>query len=223
MAQSDDDYLDLPDPNQRSFTVDDNTSASNPGRTRMQPWVWIAHYPKWPFLLGGGLIGTAAGGWYLHWSLWILAVLFAAANFFYWMRVKEHFRSGCINASVVIGMNPMRIAVATDLSTGVGSYPVVKIIEKKLSMVAGGQPQVGTRLATVALYEAAVDDEGNVVDGDHWKDFDPVPVECATSDVAAQQRALESISEEEFRELDAALAKLPDPPATGLHRLWEDA
>ncbi len=190
--------------------------ASHPGRTRVDVLRWFRSYPRWPAIWLLGLLGGAALGWFVHASLWAVAGLALLGNLLYWRKVRGHFQGGCANPSVVISEDPLRIAVSSDLSKGDGDFPVIKIIEKPLAGIAGQQPKVGLRLATVALYYDGVEDRP------HWEDFDPRPLECATGDLSEIARVISSFDEEDWGELERHLAQVPQPYRTGLYRIgWQ--
>lgn len=199
---------------QDTWTLDDSARASNPGNIEVNLLRWIRHYPKWPIIWTTSLLGSIACAWFVHWSFWIPAVLLLALNWFYWQRVRDHFRHGCANPGIILSLDPTLIAVTTDLTKGFGDFPVVKIIEKSLPSVCGQLPQVGSRVPTVALYVPSPDE--NLP---HWADFDPRPVDCATGDVAAMQAVMDTFTEEEWQELNERLRQVPRPYQCGLYHI----
>lgn len=199
---------------QRTWTLDDSSLASNPGNLSVSPFRWFRYYPTWPLIWFFSLVFFVGLACLFHWSLWIVAVLLLAMNWFYWQRVRDHFRSGCANPAMVISMDPMMIAVSTDLTKGIGEYPVVKIIEKSLPAVCGQIPQVGSRLPAVALYESSPDD-----DLPHWADFDPRPIDCATGDLEAIRAVMNTFKESDWDELSSWLEQVPRPFRCGLYHI----
>lgn len=194
----------------KSWTLDNSSQASNPGDLRVSLIRWFRFYPTWPLIWFFSFVIFAVLGWYGHWSLWIVAALLLAINWFYWQRVREHFRCGCVNPAIVVSMDPMLIAAWTDLSKGFGSYPAIKIIKQALPTVCGQVPKVGCRLAVVALYENRYDDSP------HWSDFDPRPIDCATTDLVAIQRIMDTLDKENWQVLNDHLEHLPQPLNCGL-------
>ena len=187
------------------ITVNRETTASNPGRARINALRWVCHYPKWPLIWASSLaINLFAVLALSHWFLLPLVPVLGL-NALYWVRVKEHFRYGDTNPGVVISINPILIAVATDLTQGVGSYPAVKVFRIRSNRVMGVEPQPGTRLPTVALYTRSHDPKCP-----HWSDFDPRPLEFATGDKEVIDRAMASFSEADWLRLETAIQKLPD-------------
>lgn len=199
---------------QKTWTLSDSARASNPGNVEVNPFRWVRHYPKWPLIWFCTLMFWVALAYWVHWSLWTVAVLLLAMNWFYWRRVIEHFRHGCANPAIIVSMEPTLIAVSTDLKKGTRPYPVVKIIEKSIPTACGQVPQVGSRLAAVALYTPGTDDSLT-----HWIDFDPRPVDCATGDREAMQAVLGTFSEADWEELQWWLKQVPQPYCCGLYRI----
>lgn len=195
-----------------SWTLSDEARASNPGRLPVNRLQWLTHYPRWPIVWAVGFLASCALGWFLHWSLWISAALFLAMNLLYWTRVSEHFDRGCANPGVVVSLDPMLIAVSTDLSKGDGVYRAIKIIHKELRRSESRSARVGTRVPTVALYEAG-DDESTP----HWKDFDPRPAECATTHWKEVERILSSFDEDDWSDLENGISEVPLPYRPGLY------
>lgn len=202
------------DEKQRSVTLDDSAQASNPGGLSVERIRWFSSYPLWPliWLLSAALFLILA--LLAHWLFWIPVALLTLMNWLYWTKVSDHFMHGCANPGIVVSLDPMLIAVATDLTKGQGEYPVVRIIKKELSSICGKPPQVGALVPTVALYY-----EGSKPNQPHWATFDPRPVDCATSDPSEAQRIAASFSKEDIEELKRWLSQVPKPYKPGLYRI----
>lgn len=125
-------------------------------------------------------------------------------------RIRCH---GCAVPAIVLSVDQQLVAFLTDLSTGEGSYPAVKILKQPIQQMTGGAPRKNQRLVAVALYEASP------TQNDHWATFHPKVVNCVTTDQRAIQRTLETISDSDCQELVDALAKIPRK-TIGLHPLW---
>ena len=197
-----------------SWLLDSQTRASNPGRVHVNRITWLVNYPLWPVtwsvLLGLAVVFALL----LHWSIWFAAALLLLVNWLYWQQVSAHFSEGCANPGMVVQTNPVLIAVATDLTKGVGAFPVVKIFEKNMKTVNGLPPQPGTRLATIALYSASANDEDP-----HWEDFDPRLVNCGNSSPAAVQQVMATFTESDWQKLHYAINTLPRPFVPGLYHV----
>ncbi|MDA1049675.1 MAG: DUF3239 domain-containing protein [Planctomycetota bacterium] len=199
---------------QKTWTLDDSARASNPGNLQVNPFRWFRHYPKWPMIWLCSFVFFVALASLVHWSFWVVALLLFAMNWFYWQRVRDHFRHGCANPAIIVSMEPTLIAVSTDLTKGIGEYPVVKIIEKSIPAACGQVPQVGSRLPVVALYEPSPDDELP-----HWADFDPRPIDCATGNLDAIQAVMSTFTEDDWNELKLWLRQVPRPFCCGLYHV----
>jgi len=124
--------------------------------------------------------------------------------------LKLRFRFGCVNPSQVISTAPFRLAVFTDLTTGDGEYPVIKILSHPIPR--GRHYGVGDKCATVAMYSGSTEAE-------HWEDFDPIMVDCATTNFSAIENVLKSIPPEEWFQLEHGLKRLPTPLKQGIYPL----
>jgi hypothetical protein len=124
--------------------------------------------------------------------------------------LREQFSHGCTNPAVVVSERPYLIAVATGLgNTQDGPYyPVVKIVPQPLDKMTGGPPKIGLKLATIALYE-----RGPAVD--RWETFDPIVVNCVTSNEEDIQRVFDSIEPEAWENLDKDLKLIPNEYKAG--------
>jgi hypothetical protein len=191
----------------RAALVDDRTTASNPGGVSVQCFRYVQHFPVWP--LGFAVCLTASAAWAALWpSFWWVALLSLVLNVLFWVRVKLRFKFGCVNPSRVVAVSPFTLAVFTDLSTGEGDYPVIKIIRHPLPR--GRQYKLGDNCATVAMYTGSADAE-------HWEDFSPIMVDCATDNRSEIQLVTASIPSEEWADLDEGLKTVSLPLKTGLY------
>ncbi|HYF49165.1 MAG TPA: DUF3239 domain-containing protein [Planctomycetota bacterium] len=197
-----------------------DTVASNPGGVDLQ---WM------PFLkCNAGVLGflavvtliIVAGFGAVAYFVWqpaflfvvfaVLASLWLTYRLFSTMKIK--FKHGCANPAVIVSTEPCLIAVMGNLSNDSSgdAYNVIKILPADLNSMNFPGFRVGARVATVALY----------TDGGHegrWADFEPEPVNCATTDFAAIDRVLNSFSADDWRELDEALGQVPDKTKPGLY------
>ncbi len=201
----------------KNYTVDNDTYASNPGNVRLKPLVWIRHDTK-AMILALLLLIAIIGAFTI--GLWFnpICLILIGVNFLYWLRKKEHFKSGDSNGGLVITLEPTLVAVATDLTKGFGSFPVVKVIRcNRLRNV-----RVGDRIATVALY-GPTDDEVP-----HWSDFYPIPLAYASNNAAELKAAMNSYEAEQWQTLESHIRTLDKPYKEGLYRMkvaegdWDD-
>jgi len=191
----------------RAALVDDRAIASNPGGVSVRYLRYAQHFPFWPICFAGGFAAATAWG-AVRPGLWWLPVLLLVINVLFCMRVKLRFKFGCVNPSRVISVAPFTLAVFTDLSTGAGEYPVIKVLRHPWPR--GTHCKLGDNCATVAMYTGSTDAE-------HWEDFAPIMVECATEDRLEIQRVNASIPEEEWAGLELCLKTIPLPLKPGLY------
>lgn len=194
---------------EKSYTVDNNTYASNPGNAILKPLVWMKYNFFIVFILSLSVLLSIFLIIISRWFL-ILPILLLKVNHFYWLRQKEHFKHGDSNGGLVVSLKPNLVAVKTDLTKGFGKYPVIKVIHYKITR----NVNIGDRVPTVALYTASMDE-----DLPHWINFNPIPLKYATNDKQTYIRALESYNEEDWIYLEEALKEIPQPYRSGLYKI----
>jgi hypothetical protein len=176
-------------------TLDGRSVASNPAAVRVNPFRWLRYYPFWPTMLGlmtaGSLLLPLMSGWF-----WVVPIVLVLAQAIYWRRVTEHFRFGDRNPGLILLTHPLRVATATDMTTGGGSYPVLKVVQHSFRFRGEAAPVEGELVATVSLYSG----DGSTAPR-HWSDFDPIPILCATGERDVLSRSLAEFD-------DASLALL---------------
>lgn len=114
------------------------------------------------------------------------------------VHIREWFLHGCINPAIVVCTNPPLVAVCTDLSTGKIQHHAIKILPQPLRWMKNGVPPVGTRLASVALYQGSLQKNS-------WEDFHPIVVDCVTGNRADIKRVFQSINEAEWQTLEVGI------------------
>jgi len=196
---------------QQTFTVDTGTVAKNPGRLSIEPFRWLRHRPLWPIIWTSLFLISLWLTLTIHWSFGILTTLFLAMNWLYWRRLKDQFLVGCANPAKIININPMRIAVYTDLRCGYSApkCPTIKIIETKLPNPKSGTNKIGDEILTVSLYSGRMGK-------DRWLSFDPIPARQVSKN-QTKIDFLKSELEDEWELLDRWLSKVPDPTKKGLY------
>ena len=191
------------------FTVNNDTAASTPGRLALNRLQWFRCYPKWPLIWGISLLTLVCLTAFHDVGWWVLAALVLLMNSLYWTRVREHFGSGDVCPAMVISVQPLLIAVGTDMTTGSGNYPVIKVISIPGASLPSRQRVVGTRLATVALYNGSLDEP-------HWRDFYPRPAGAATTDAGMIDGMMARIPKELWKDFDFWYQQVPEL-VPGLH------
>ena len=178
--------------------------ASDPARVQVEYLRWFIHYPTWPLIwLGLLACAVALGVW--NWWLTPFALFAAAMNYWYWQRVRIHFRDGCVLPGVVVSLEPLLFAYATDMSLGTGEYPAVKIVRGSRAAL-NAEAKVGARLVGVAWYGTS---DRQLP---YWEDVDPRPIETATSDPAVLAAVCETVTEEDYAQLEQWRTHCPQQP-----------
>lgn len=190
-----------------SIMIDDSTRASTEGGIRAQIFYYVQHFPKWAILLSASLLlGLVLC---VKSALALLIVIPTILLIWvYWSHIKAHFFRGDLCPCVVVSENPFLVAVYTDLTCGAGSYPVIKIL--KHPQLKGVPLKTGARLATAALYSPPTTDN-------HWEDFNPKIINCATRDGEALQRVFAKIPESCWNHFMQELSKIPQPYRIGIY------
>jgi hypothetical protein len=233
----------MQDKQKETFTLDDSTSASNPGCLQVDFFYYFRFFPHqltqlvFPYLgqisltifinygFVSALIDTISKGKTVkNLPFAFLAIIVFDAFLFYSLlplinkiifiihRTKEHFLHGCVNPGIVISHEPALVAVFTDLTTGNWAYPAIKILPQPLERLKDGIPAVGTKLATIALYEGIKEHE-------HWDDFHPVVINCVTRNSQDIKRVFLSIPEWEWQALEQGLKQIYKSKKPGLYFL----
>ena len=190
-----------------AITIDNESLASLEGGIHVRALVYAGHFPLWPSVLSASLL-VGAGLCVKSMVALVIVLLALLSLWVYWSHVKAHFLRGCLNPGVVVSVEPFLVAVYTDLSTGDGSYPVIKILRHPRP--AGTSLRVGMRVATAALYSQPASDN-------HWADFNPKLNDSATSDREENRQALAKLPERDWDHFSEELSKLPKPYCVGLY------
>ncbi len=199
----------------KKYTLDSETVASRPGRVTVEWWTWFRAYPTWPSIYGLSLVGSAYLAYDVHLAFLLLVGLSAYLNWFYWIRVHEHFAYGDTNPGIIISVEPMRYAVATDLCKDLRkNFPAVRVIQKRFRPVTG-EAYVGQRIMTVALYGVGLSDADEQLP--HWCGFEPRPVDCAIRDQDAVEKLFAGTSDEDWQLLEEAIADVSTLYQDGLY------
>lgn len=197
---------------QKSLTLDDGLTASHPGGLKVNLWRWSCRNPKWPLILTIAALLVPV-------MIFQISLMFVAAvpltiipAIWYTKRVREHFLYGDANPGVLISTSPALIAVWTDLTKDEGSYPALSVHHERPSD-RWGPLQVGTRVATIALY-----DIGEKEDCPYWERVHPHSVEPIAASADEARALLASFSDEEWERLERAVEELK-PTRAGLFKL----
>lgn len=192
------------------------SAAARPGMLRPSRLRYVRAFPFWASIWHG-LLFVFAALIYVHWIFILPALLIAFAVMLYWRRIRFKFIGGCVNPGIVLSTSPPRIAVLTNLTKGGSTaWNVIKVMSHPIHRMSTGKPKVGQRIATIADYSMSSEELP------HWNDFHPIVADIVTKDKAKLTQLLNTISLEDWKELDVGLRQLPGPtPSEGVYRLYE--
>jgi len=190
----------------KKTTISNDTTSSNPVDIEVKPLVWFRHSPTIGIFLCLLFILSIVGLYYDIRSIAFIIVVIVMTTF-HWMGVKKHFQADS-NPGLVVSTQPTLVAVHTDLTKGVGSYPAIKII--KCSKLKG--VHVGDMLPTVASYQNYEE-----LDFPFWPNFNPIPVRYATDDKNTINKAMQSYSKSQLQNLKQHIKQIEPPYEEGLY------
>ena len=131
-------------------------------------------------------------------------------------QVEEFYINGDANPAIVLSLNPVLIAVYTDLRRFDECYPVIKIMKVSLKQSCGEPLKVGSYLATVAGY--CPPDSPEI---EYWADFYPQLVDYVAGKDQID-KVMATFPEEFYRNLHDGLQHVPKPYKPGLYALWPE-
>lgn len=196
----------------KTFTLNESAWAENPGRIEVSILRWMLRYPwRYLYLLILFAVFVALSFW--HWAFFF-GVAYMIRKIFYELKgVQEHFNYGHASPRIIISVNPVHIAVRTDLSKGVGYYPVILVFEDADSKRWKGGARVGMEVATVSLYYEHQDPNSPC-----WSYFFPLPIEPFVKRVKDIEELKATFSDKERHELRVGIDLLQSRKP-GLYRM----
>lgn len=168
---------------------------------------WIAvnwrYYVRFLFL-GLALIALAI---FVGWFFYIPFAVYFGFELLSLLKTRDMFKSGDLCLGIVIDDLNTKIAVFTDLSLGIGNYPIIRI--KKVALPRRYNLK-GTLLPIAGGYY-------NTEKYPHWNCFEPLPIPSGNGDMDLIKAKLKSIPPNELLRLKAELKKLPPDPVAGYY------
>ena len=196
----------------KGLFYDSHTIPSLQGNMKINYWQWIKTHPKNTIYSIGALIISFFLMIKVHWIFTIVFIAALLYNLWYWITVRNKFKGGDVNPGKVISVNPNLVAVATNMRKYDGNYPVLKIIETKLSK---DEQKVGTIIPTVALYN------DNPHDYPFWAEFSPVPVSLGITDKKTINHLLSQFTDDDINTLNEYIKQVPEHKK-GIYKIDED-
>lgn len=176
--------------------LNNTAMASFQGNMTVNIFQWIKYYPKDVIKGISYLIFSFILMKYVHWSLGILFIVAVLYNIWYWYACYFRFRGGDVNPGKIISLSPTLVAVRTNLTKGVGDYPVLEIIQTNL-------PEedliINKIIPTVAIYH------NNPHGYPFWAEFFPVPIIHGIKDRLKLNYFLKNFSSNDLDSLNKAI------------------
>ena len=187
-------------------------TAANPALLRVNLWKYFRSFP-YPFMLRLGLLAMALGLSTITCIGYPLVLACAYFMFRLVQSVRKKFVSGCICPARILTVDPPVIAVYSDLSLGVGSCKVIRLMEQPLHRLEPFRARPG-RISTVCFFQGMCPGFS-----DHW--FMPLPTitELASNKTIELKRAFDSIPDSLWEELEQGLTQLPENPEFRTYRV----
>ena len=164
--------------------------------------MYVGYFPH-RFVWRFGMLLILVGLSFLHWLAIPFAILMAQRILKYIKGVREHFVSGLVAPAKILSLNPPRLAVYSDLSIGVNSCKVVRLMDHPLERLPAQFAKLG-KTSTVCMFFGMYPGLSK-----HW--FTPLPVmpHFVTKEQVELDRILASISAETWNELESGIKQLP--------------
>lgn len=198
--------------NNKKYTLDNNTTASNPGVIILNPLVWAKYNIKNVTLLFTSLLVSVLLSVFISYYLLIFVIISVLINTYYWLRSKEHFTADS-NGGIIVSTNPPLAAVSTNLAKYGDDYPAIKIIKYNVKK----DIIIGDKIGTVAVYSEGEDDEL-----DYWDDFFPIPIEYATNNKDSIELEIQSYPKEQWEAIRNGVNQITKPYQIGLYHVDKD-
>lgn len=156
--------------------------------------------------------------WIFGWFFYILFGLYLIYQLLALLKERDMFKSGALCPGIVVDVENSKIAVLTDMSLGMGSYPIIRI--KKVNLPSKYR-KIGKRIPVAGMYQ-------NTEKYTHWNFFKPLPIPSATKNEAIISEKLSAIPTIEWINLRTEIKKLNHIPLEGYYPIeiekssWKD-
>ena len=189
-------------------TVDNSTVASNPGL------IEISTKKYFDYIQMKGMRRFLFSVLFCLPEKFLFKLFGSNRVVFGFIQMREQFRYGCLNPTVVVDKENNLIATFTSLTaTGNKPTPVVKISKEPIDQLSNMSIENDQRLPTVALYLQ----DPRKMNASAWMDFDPKIANCFTDNRSQCNELLERISENNWLCLELGLKQIDTPYKVGLY------
>lgn len=189
--------------------------ASNPALLSLSPFRYWRCFPLFSTLHVIGPVLMLVMVFLVHWVFAIAVLAWLLILGLFWLQRYVVADGGDLCPAMIVQTHPYRIAIRADLTFGLDSWPVIKVINQPLGRTRMRPLAVGTLLPVVATYYK--------LDGlNHWADIDAFAAPCLTDDQSAIDQTVRRIPDAEWQALQSDWAKLNRPELPGLYHLRPD-
>ena len=154
----------------------------------------------------------------ISWFFYIPLIIYTATKIMELLKTRDMYYSGDLNPAIVIDAKNSKIAALTDMSLGIGRYPLIRIrkypIPKKYRID-------GQRIPVAGTYQ-------NTEDYSHWNYYEPNPLPSGIKDDLIIKEKTNSIPTIEWITLNNEIKKFNKIPKEGYypinieHSNWKD-
>ncbi|MCG8326630.1 MAG: DUF3239 domain-containing protein [Chitinophagales bacterium] len=175
----------------KSVFTDNSARATNQANFTANIWTYVINRKSYYFKIIFISILIIIASYLISWAILNLLFWFLFYTYFSTLGAIDNYNVGTLNASIVITKWPTRIAVLTDLSMGLGKYPVVRICKMKIPRKYN---KINERIPVSCGYQ-------NVEDQNFWDYVMPNPLVYATNNEKAIQQKINEIPTQEWIDL----------------------
>lgn len=170
---------------------------------------------KTPLLI---LIGLFLAAILFGWFFYIPLVIYGGLKVLKILKTRDMYYSGDLNPAIVIDAKKSKIAALTNLSMGIGKFPIIRVrkypIPKKYR-------KNGQRIPVAGAYQ-------NTADYDHWNYYEPHPLPTGIKNEDIIKEKTNSIPTVEWVTLNNEIKKFNGVPKEGYYPInieysnWKD-
>lgn len=155
---------------------------------------------------------------FIHWFFYIPLGIYIIYNALSLITTPKAYLAGDLGPAIVIDPENNKIAAITDMSLGMGDYPIIRI---KIFPIPKKYKKKGLRLAVAGTFQ-------NTHKYKHWNFYSPWPVVSATNDETTIKESFNRIPNLEWIKLESEIKKFEDIPLEGYYPIdietssWKD-
>lgn len=164
------------------------------------------------------IVGLWIAAWMFGWFFYIPIVLIILYHVMIVFKTRDMYYSGDLNPGIVIDAQTNKMATLTDMSMGLGHYPIIRIrrypLPKKYRVN-------GMKIPIAGMYQ-------NTEEYSHWNYFESLPIPTGIRNEKVIQSKISAIPTREWVELNNEIKKFDGIPKEGYYPIniegsdWKD-